>query len=387
MKKFSPLFFCIAFSVNALAIDSFPSNSTSHPPSQYSLPSVNNEYIDINDPTTGNFQIEKNPVTVQQYTDFLNAVAVIKDLHHLYIDEMKGLITYHPPGWIEGAYYSVVKNQGDLPMIFITTNTAMHYCNWKEWGAPPADETEKLFTYSGNDVTESGAYDFSNRDGQETITPHPGATYQLPTPDQLITALPKIVVPLNSFYEWTLSKDSEVLPTNSLTDGQLEDSTPVEQLTPFLIDDHHQSEATNISTILGLTGFRIVEKKNSTLLESALSSNTSSTLDQSENLQTTAPSSLSWFYQSYSWVDHLTPLEKVTTIVESVIAITIICFLGYYSIGFIRTVIHALQSPTLLDSLAEEDSFFRWLRNLNGRLAQEEVTSPSSQTYNQYTER
>lgn len=243
----------IAISSSLFAIDPFPPMNDGALPSVSSSVLQHDDLINITNSIAGSFQILKNPITVEQYTAFLNAVAAIKDLHHLYTEEMKGLIHYEPAGWIEPAHYSVVGTQSSQPITFITSYLAMRYCNWREWGSPDSYKTQNLFVYSGNDVTESGAYNFATINGTTVTTPNLNAIYQLPTPDQLKVALPNIVTPLSSFYEWCITDTS-----SSSDQAEISDRTPIF----LLVHDQNHHIKKDPSELLPSTGFRFVKKEN-----------------------------------------------------------------------------------------------------------------------------
>lgn len=157
-------------------------------------------FISISNSKTANYQIKKAPVSVQQYCDFLNAVAINEDPHHCYNEAMKALIVYHPEGWFSSASYSVVFGTADLPITNVSLDDAMRYCNWTDFGQPTALD----LGVSVQDVTEIGSYDFSNENGQEVVTINPQALFFLPNVDQLTAATSQISVSADDdFYEWT----------------------------------------------------------------------------------------------------------------------------------------------------------------------------------------
>ena len=206
-------------------------------------------FVSISDPTLGDFKIENAPVTVQEYCDFLNAVATQGDTHHLYSEDMKGLIVYHPAGWFASASYSVVSEKADLPMTNVSLDDAMRYCNWTDFGQPTASE----FGVSVQDVTEIGSYIFSDENGKEVVRINPNDIYFLPSVDQLAAAESQINFPADAdFYEWTST------PTSNADGSTKDEANGVDNL--IFHSSSGEEPVTMVcdpSTINGSTGFRM----------------------------------------------------------------------------------------------------------------------------------
>ena len=175
------------------------------------------------DPLTGlgavpeSFQIGKYPITILQWSVFLNSVHVVEgnelDPRHLchagmvqlvsdssaivtssntiHLNTISGIVKtkidktydidvkeekvtlFFPQGWGTpiGRYYAT------LPMTGISVDDAKRYCNWLHHGSP-------FFNELTNDtlaITETGAYDFTPGKHGELM---PGARYFLPTLNQ-----------------------------------------------------------------------------------------------------------------------------------------------------------------------------------------------------------
>lgn len=162
---------------------------------------LNPDFVPIHDPLIGDYKIEKNLVTVSQYTDFLNATAVGQDPHHLYNEKMKMLIARNPKNWMREEYFSVCYHQSNNPIAYVSLSNAMRYCNWFQNGKPLSKQSPM--------TTERGAYDFSDENGHEVVMLDPNATCFLPTVDQLATASSQLIFPENAdFFEWTASTNN-----------------------------------------------------------------------------------------------------------------------------------------------------------------------------------
>jgi len=146
------------------------------------------------------FQIAKYEITVNQYVEFLNAVAAA-DPYNLYLTSMTGTSLYAPNitrNGTSGSYtYTVgdgspqaVSHWGNRPINFIAWADAARFCNWMQNGQPTG-----LLTGVGADdawLTEDGTYATL---GAPTIGPNvnqpyqpivrrPGATWVIPTEDE-----------------------------------------------------------------------------------------------------------------------------------------------------------------------------------------------------------
>ena len=159
------------------------------------------ELVSVGDPgnvadTTGygavdtTFSIGKYEVTIQQYSDFLNAVAK-SDPYGLYATDMGSTTVLNSVGigrtGDDGAYaYSPLVNAGssaNRPITFVSWFDAARFANWMSNGRP--------IGAAGPTTTEQGAY---NLDGAVTgaavavnsVNPNTGAapTYTIPNEDQ-----------------------------------------------------------------------------------------------------------------------------------------------------------------------------------------------------------
>jgi|GEM_PF-4514008 len=113
------------------------------------------------------------PLTVQQYAEFLRAVAAT-DTYHLYNEKMGDdplsacIIREGEPGFYT---YEAVPDHADDPVSYVSHLSAKRYCNWLQNGKPEGGEDET--------TTERGAYTL---DGTMKINPtrEETANYFLP---------------------------------------------------------------------------------------------------------------------------------------------------------------------------------------------------------------
>ncbi len=135
----------------------------------------NSQKTSFNSQTTTtpiNFLQATNVVTVSQYTQFLNAVAVT-DPHHLYDPAMGGdpsvgnILRFGEAGSYS---YGFVETQANDPVFYVGTEAGMRFCNWESNGG-----------------TETGAYNISS---SGEIVANPGSAYLLTSEEEInFTAL------------------------------------------------------------------------------------------------------------------------------------------------------------------------------------------------------
>ena len=134
------------------------------------------------DNTTGygavnyNYQISKYEVTINQYTEFLNAVAAT-DTYNLYNDFMgsddniKGITQ----SGSSGSYsYSVIGDSGDRPITYVSWFDAARFANWLANGCPTGDQVAG--------ITETGTYALNG--ATSGIIVAGGGGWRLPTEDE-----------------------------------------------------------------------------------------------------------------------------------------------------------------------------------------------------------
>lgn len=121
---------------------------------------------------------KRDPVTVAEYSDFLNCVAAT-DTYSLYNEKMGedegggSLITRsgHP-----GKYrYSYDPDKASLPIMYVAWTSALRYCNW--------NFHHGVSGFQDSTTTETGSYDLTEFDHSgdiSTIVLAPGATFFLP---------------------------------------------------------------------------------------------------------------------------------------------------------------------------------------------------------------
>src|SRR3990167_1197016 len=131
-----------------------------------------------NKQTQESFSTEEHQVTVQEYCDFLNAVA-IDDPHGFYEEWMGSdletacIIRSGTPG---NYSYSVVKVKGDMSISEVNLLNQARYCNWLENGHPTGPQSEK--------TTEDGVYTLKDGD---IIVINPNANHLLKSDNNQVT--------------------------------------------------------------------------------------------------------------------------------------------------------------------------------------------------------
>jgi sulfatase modifying factor 1 len=153
------------------------------------------------------YRIAKYEFTNQQYTDFLNSVAVT-DTYSLYNANMgsnaRGGITRSGSS---GSYsYSVNSNMGDKPVIYVSWFDAARVANWLQNG-------------QGSGSTETGAYTLVG--GQTSGTAparNSGATFYIPTRDEWYKAAYYKGGSTNAGY-WEYATQSDTAPTPVTSDA------------------------------------------------------------------------------------------------------------------------------------------------------------------------
>lgn len=133
------------------------------------------------------YQIGKYQVTIEQYTEFLNAIAA-EDKYGLYHTNMKnalnvaGIMREGTPG---SYVYSVMYNQGysgKRPITSVSWFNAARFANWMANGQPVGQQNTL--------TTEDGAYaideDMNVAPSKNTINPNTGLapTYYLPSDNE-----------------------------------------------------------------------------------------------------------------------------------------------------------------------------------------------------------
>lgn len=146
------------------------------------------------DPKTGygavsyTYSIGKYPVTIAQYTEFLNAVAQ-DDTHHLWNANMQnvGNVAGIARAGSSGSYtYTVINNSGysgNRPITSVSWFSAARFANWMANGQPAGSQTDS--------TTEDGAYFVNHLEEGQTvpknsINPNTGITptFYLPSDDE-----------------------------------------------------------------------------------------------------------------------------------------------------------------------------------------------------------
>jgi sulfatase modifying factor 1 len=159
----------------------------------YSLVTINNAG-NSNDPTTNfgavayDYKIGQYAVTIEQYTEFLNAVAKT-DSHHLYNSNMQAVLNTAgiSRSGSSGSYvYTVMINNGysgNRPITSVNWFSAARFANWMSNGQPIGDQNIT--------TTEDGAYFLNDAVSGDTviknsINPNTGSApdFYLPSDDE-----------------------------------------------------------------------------------------------------------------------------------------------------------------------------------------------------------
>ena len=154
------------------------------------------------------FQIMKYEFTNQQYTDFLNSVAVT-DTYSLYNAEMgsnaRGGITQSGSS---GSYtYAVKSNMGDKPVNYVSWFDAARVSNWYQNGATSSSSTETgAYTLVGGQITG------------DAPAVNNGATFYVPLEDQWYKAAYYKGGTTNAGY-WDYATQSDTAPTAVTADS------------------------------------------------------------------------------------------------------------------------------------------------------------------------
>jgi len=147
------------------------------------------------------FQIMKFEFTNQQYTDFLNSVAVT-DTYGLYNTNMgsnaRGGITQN--GSSGSFTYAFKANMGDKPVNYVSWFDAARVANWLVNGG------------TSSSSTETGAYTLSGATSGTAPAVNPGATFYIPMEDQWYKAAYYKGGSTNAGY-WDYATQSDTAPT------------------------------------------------------------------------------------------------------------------------------------------------------------------------------
>ncbi len=175
------------------------------------------------------YRIGKYEVTIQQYTDFLNAVAKT-DTYSLYTTSMAtdlNIAGISRTG-VSGSYaYSVISpsgttpagadSPGNRPITYVSWFDSARFANWMSNG--------QLTGAQGPATTENGAYDLSNwlsgtAPGINATNPNTGSTplYRIPTENEWYKAAYYQEGGTNAGY-WDYATQSDSLPDNEIGSG------------------------------------------------------------------------------------------------------------------------------------------------------------------------
>ncbi len=136
------------------------------------------------------YRIGKYEVTVEQWCDFLNAVASYEDPHGLYDIRMNTDVLVSSIYRISDEHtktysYLSFEESALFPITYVSYDNALRFCNWHENGRPTCFLKNEILKA----CTEHGAYDFGlSASEREMIVSAPNAHYFLPTESQWVKA-------------------------------------------------------------------------------------------------------------------------------------------------------------------------------------------------------
>jgi sulfatase modifying factor 1 len=168
------------------------------------------------------YRIGKYEVTIQQYTDFLNAVAA-DDTYSLYNTNMgtnlniagisragaSGSYTYSVIG-PSGTNPTGANSSGDRPISYISWFDAARFANWMHNGQPTGPQ--------GNGTTETGAYTLWGAVSGEPKARNLVASFFIPSPDEWFKAGYYKGGGINAGY-WLYPTQNNSRPTNVIGNG------------------------------------------------------------------------------------------------------------------------------------------------------------------------
>jgi sulfatase modifying factor 1 len=152
------------------------------------------------------FRIGKYEVTIQQYTDFLNAVAA-SDPYSLYNESMGTNLNIAgiSRSGSSGSYsYSVITNGGNSanrPITYVSWFDAARFANWMHNG-------------QGSGSTETGAYTLNGAVSVSAPARNAGAKFYIPTEDQWYKAAYYSGDPIAGY--WDYATQSNTAPGNTI---------------------------------------------------------------------------------------------------------------------------------------------------------------------------
>jgi len=199
---------------------------------------------------TYEYLIQKFPVTVEEYCEFLNAVAFNKDVHSLWNVNM--IFSNQPiinRDKIQNKFvYKPLKNKKNKPAVFLSWYSCARFINWLSNGKPTGEQnnvTTEDGTYTLNGIIKENIVDIK----RNPINPNTGLapTYWLSSHDEWYKAAYYKGDGKDSGY-WTFATQSDDIP-QKVTGDNLENgsfSVPVPNHT------HSLEEIKDFSGVKGL---------------------------------------------------------------------------------------------------------------------------------------
>ncbi len=154
-----------------------------------------------------NYRLARTETNLNDYAEFLNAVATTTDTHGLYNTSMGSVasIAGITRTVVGGGFSYAVTGSGLRPVTYVSWNDAARFVNWMSNGQGAGD-------------TETGTYDMS----LATPTAAPGASIYLPTEDEWYKAAyydPSIGAGDDGDNYWLYPTQSNVAPGNDVGGG------------------------------------------------------------------------------------------------------------------------------------------------------------------------
>jgi len=193
------------------------------------------------------YRIGKYDVTIQQYTDFLNAVAAT-DTYSLYNTSMATNLNIAgiSRSGSSGSYtYSVIGSSGSKPITYVSWWDAARFANWMQNG-------------QGSGSTETGAYTLGNATSGNAVAKNAGATFYIPTENDWYKAAyfsPTLNSGSGGYY--TYATQSNTAPGNVVGSGtnQANYYNDVYSVTQLAIPSSSQNYLTDVGAFSNSASF------------------------------------------------------------------------------------------------------------------------------------
>lgn len=180
------------------------------------------------------FDIGRFEVTVDEYVEFLNAVAA-DDPNGLYSAAMTTAGLLDRSGEAGSYVYSASAANRDLPIVYVSFWDAARYANWLHNGMPSGPQSGA--------TTEAGAYTLTpQRIANNSVTRSPGARYVIPNRDEWFKAA---YYDADSASYWAFPTDPLVAPDSAARSLVANFATLESESVPSPIGSHFASASPN----------------------------------------------------------------------------------------------------------------------------------------------